>query len=146
MTGSPLVAPATLASWLGVTFAPDSTEESRAGTVIGVLSGFARSTAKQPEWTAENVPEDVSAVVLMVAVRSWANPDGKTSVTIEDITRRWENGTLFSDSELATFKRYRPGSSGGLSSIQFTKGGQTQSPTTPVVGGQPVVLYDPPGY
>lgn len=146
MASSPLVEPATLASWLGVTFAPDSTEESRAGTVIGVLSGFARSTAGQPDWNLTNVPEDVSAVVLMVAVRNWVNPDGKTSVTIEDITRRWENGTLFSDAELATFKRYRKGGSGGLSSVQFTRGGSTPSPSTPVVGGQPVVLYDPPGY
>lgn len=146
MTGSPLVESATLASWLGVTFAPDSTEESRAGTVISVLSGFARSTAKQPNWTLENVPEDVSAVVLMVAVRNWANPDGKTSVTIEDITRRWESGTLFSETELATFKRYRPGSSGGLSSVQFDRGGRITSPSNPVVGGSPVVLYDRPGY
>ena len=146
MASSPLADSTTLASWLGVTVAPDSTEESRAGTIIGVLSGFARSTAKRPEWTLENVPEDVAGIVLMVAVRCWVNPDGKTSITVEDITRRWEQGTLFTESELSTFKRYRPGSSGGLSSIQFTRGNAAPRKYTPVEGGQSVNLYDDRGY
>lgn len=145
MASSPLADTAALASWLGVSFDSGSQEESRAGTVIQVISGFARSEAARPDWTLENVPEDVSAVVLLAAVRSWVNPDGKTSVTMDDVTRRWERGTMFDANEIRTLRKYRK-SSGGLSSLQFTNSVGETTAVTAVEGGQSVILYDGRGY
>lgn len=118
MAGAPLVATETLASWLGLTF--DSDDTSRAGTVIQMVSGFARAEAGQADWALQDVPEDVALIVLLASVRAWANPDLKTSVTHDDVTRRWEAGQFFDDSQLRVLRKYRPGSGGGLSSVQFT--------------------------
>ncbi|MCS4277721.1 hypothetical protein M2390_002930 [Mycetocola sp. BIGb0189] len=147
MAGSPLVDLATLAGWLAVEFEPDSTEEKRAGIVLGSISDYARAEARRDDWTIANVPGDVSTIVLMVAARVMVNPDGKTSVTIEDVTRRWESGEIFSESELRALRKYRKGSSGGLGSIQFTRT-ETRSDSyrVPVEGGRPVTLYDGRGY
>lgn len=145
--GAPLVSVDTLASWLGLEL--DQTDEERAGTVIQMVSGFARAESGQAEWTAENVPEDVALIVLLASVRCWSNPDLKTSVTHDDVTRRWEAGQFFDESQLRVLRKYRPGSGGGLSSIRFT------TPTAPrkggivyadVVGGRPVGLYRGRGY
>lgn len=145
MAQSPLVSVDTLASWLGVTLDLGSPEETRAGTVLQVISGYAAAIAGKTDWDINTVPGDASAVILMVAVRCWVNPDGKSSVTIEDVTRRWESGTLFDDSEMKTLRRHRT-SAGGLMSIQFTRGLDVQPIYTEVVGGSPVRLYDGRGY
>lgn len=115
---APLVPIDTLASWLGLTF--DEDDEARAGTVIQMVSGFARAESSQSDWTAETVPEDVALIVLLASVKCWTNPDLKTSVTHDDVTRRWEAGQFFDESQLRVLRKYRPGSGGGLSSVQYT--------------------------
>lgn len=144
MASAPLADPATLLSWLGLP--NDPALEERAGVVIGVISDLVRGEARQDTWTLTSVPGAVSAVVLMVSAACFGNPDSKTSVTVEEVTRRWERGDLFSSSQLDTIRGHRPNSTGGLSTIQY---GPSWIPTpiyTPVVGGEPVRLYDGRGY
>lgn len=145
--GAPLVAPETLASWLGLTF--DEEDTARAGTVIQMVSGFARAEATQDDWTAESVPEDVALIVLLASVRCWSNPDLKTSVTHDDVTRRWEAGKFFDESQLRVLRKYRPGSGGGLSSVRFTTPSAQRAEDIAyfdVVGGRRVGLYRGRGY
>lgn len=145
--GAPLVANDTLASWLGLTF--DSEDDARAGTVIQMVSGFARAEASQSDWTADSVPEDVALIVLLASVRCWSNPDLKTSVTHDDVTRRWEAGKFFDDSQLRVLRRYRPGSGGGLSSVRYTTPSADVSERTvyyDVEGGSRVGMYRGRGY
>ncbi|ANJ26815.1 hypothetical protein [Agromyces aureus] len=144
--GAPLADPARLGSWLGL--GPlDGDNLTRATEVIGTISDLVRGEARQNDWTLETVPANIAAIVLMVSVECWVNPDNKTSVTIEEITRRWEQGDLFSASQLATIRSCRPGQSSGLSTIGTTRG--YHSPTvqlSAVEGGNPVRLYDGRGY
>ena len=145
--GAPLVDPAALAGWLSLpSFEVDSPELLRAQTVIGAVSDLARGEASQPTWEIGTVPANVAAIVLMVAVETWSRGDGKTSVTVEEVTRRWENGDLFSASQLSTLRGLRPSGSSGLSTVQFTRGMTVQAVKTPVEGGGPVTLYDGRGY
>lgn len=144
---APLVPIDTLASWLGLTF--DEDDEARAGTVIQMVSGFARAEASQSDWTGETVPEDVALIVLLASVKCWTNPDLKTSVTHDDVTRRWEAGELFDESQLRTLRKYRPGAGGGLSSVRFTTPSARvagRDVFADVVGGSPVRLYRGRGY
>jgi len=145
--GAPLVAPETLASWLGLEF--DDADTARAGTVIQMVSGFARAEAGQDDWKAENVPEDVALIVLLASVRCWSNPDLKTSVTHDDVTRRWEAGQFFDESQLRVLRRHRPGSGGGLSSVRYTTPSAQVADRTAwfeVEGGRPVGMYRGRGY
>ncbi|MFD2757100.1 hypothetical protein [Gulosibacter faecalis] len=134
----------TLLTWLAM---PDVGEEerARAETVVGVISDLARGEARREEWTMEDVPGNVSAIVLMVAASVFGNPDSKTSVTVEEVTRRWEKGDLFSGSQLATLRGFRKNNT-GLGTIQF--GPPTDKPevTVPASIGGPVRLYDGRGY
>lgn len=145
--GAPLVATESLESWLGLTFDEDDT--ARAGTVIQMISGFARAESGKPTWTVETVPEDVALIVLLAAVRAWSNPDLKTSVTHDDVTRRWESGTFFDEAQLRVLRKYRPGTGGGLSSVQFTTPSAAYAQKTAffdVEGGRPVGMYRGRGY
>lgn len=145
--GAPLVASETLASWLGLTF--DEEDTARAGTVIQMVSGFARAEAAQDDWTAESVPEDVALIVLLASVRCWSNPDLKTSVTHDDVTRRWEAGQFFDESQLRVLRKYRPGSGGCLSSVRFTTPSAQVAERTAfydVEGGRRVGMYRGRGY
>ena len=120
---APLADAARLASWLGLgeyTELPQS-EQERAAEVVGTISDLVRGEARQT-WTLTDVPADVAAIVLMVSVECFGNPDRKTSVTIEEITRRWANGDLFSASQLSTIRAYRPGESSGVGSAEFSLG------------------------
>lgn len=162
--GAPLADPDRLSAWLGLPpAAAGSDERRRAAEVIGTVSDLVRGEARQ-EWTFTDVPANIAAIVLMVAVECWGNPDNKTSVTMDDVTRRWESGELFSASQLATIRAYRPGSSTGLGTVQFGRGMDSPSIAVPdggtsravrpsasavradIVGGSPVVLYDGRGY
>ena len=146
MTGAPLVEYGTLASWLGLTF--DADEEQRASTIIQMVSGFARAEAGQ-DWNLVTAPEDVALIVLLASVRCWSNPDMKTSVTHDDVTRRWESGQFFDDSQLRVLRRYRPGSGGGLTSVRFTTHSAQVAESAEyfdVEGGGRVGLYRGRGY
>lgn len=144
--GVPLAEPARLFAWLSLgEFDAESTEGIRATEVIGTISDLARGEARR-EWDGETVPGDVAAIVLMVSARIFGNVDGKTSITIEEVTRRWENGDLFTDSQLSTLRSFRPNQASGLGTVEFTRGLTPQSIRVPVVGGSPVGLYDGRGY
>lgn len=146
--GAPLVAPETLASWLGLS-SFDTEDASRAGTVIQMVSGFARAEAGQDDWKAENVPEDVALIVLLASVRCWTNPDMKTSVTHDDVTRRWEASSFFDESQLRVLRKYRPGTGGGLSTVRFTTpsaGYGEKIASYAVEGGRPIGMYRGRGY
>lgn len=146
--GAPLADPTRLGNWLGLgELDTESEDYARAVEVIGTISDLVRGEARQDGWALEDVPANVAAIVLMVSVECWVNPDNKTSVTIEEITRRWESGDLFSKSQLATIRSFRPGQSSGLSTVGYTRGYTAQTiQTTPVEGGNPVRLYDGRGY
>lgn len=144
--GVPLAEPERLFSWLSLgDFDVDSDDGKRAVEVIGTISDLVRGEARR-EWDGNDVPGDVAAIILMVSARVFGNVDGKTSVTIEEVTRRWENGDLFTDSQLSTIRSYRPNQSSGLGTVEFTRGMIAQPIYTNVVGGSPVVLYDGRGY
>lgn len=144
--GSPLVEPDRLAAWMGMEpFEASSADYRRAAEVITTISGFVRGEARR-DWTIVDVPENIAGIVLMVSVECWVNPDGKTSVTIEEVTRRWERGDLFSLSQLATIRSYRPNASSGLGTVQFSRGLDSPSIRVPVAGGSAVNLYDGRGY
>lgn len=145
--GSPLTTPDRLANWLGLgELEPESADYKRATEVISTISDLVRGEARQPTWDANAVPANVAAIVLMVSVECWVNPDGKTSVTIEEITRRWESGDLFSKSQLSTIRSFRPNASSGLSTVAFSRGLDPISIRLPVVGGAGIALYDGRGY
>lgn len=160
--GAPLADPARLGSWLGLGELEDD-DLGRATEVIGTISGLVRGEARQPTWVLADVPENISSIVLMTAVECWVNPDNKSSVTIDDVTRRWKTGDLFSASQLATIRSFRPGQSSGIGTVQFGRGMDSPSIALPdgrppfprpsasavrsdVVGGSPVVMYDGRGY
>lgn len=106
MAGAPLAEFTDLAGWLGYADT-DLDFEKRAELVIAVVSDLVRGEGKQ-DWTLFDVPPNVSSIVLMVAASCFVNPDSKTSVTVEEVTRRWEKGDLFSAHQLATIRGYRP--------------------------------------
>ena len=160
--GAPLADPARLGAWLGLGEL-EGDDLDRAEEVVATISDLVRGEARQSSWDLESVPENVAAIVLMVSVECWVNPDNKTSVTVDDVTRRWESGALFSDSQLAMLRSFRPGRSSGLSTVQFGRGMVAPSIALPdglppvprpsasavraeVAGGNPVVLYDGRGY
>lgn len=166
MASQPLVDVSRLGNWLGLgEFEVNSAELKRAEEVIATISGFARGEARR-EWTVEDVPENVAGIVLMVSVECFSNPDNKTSVTIEEITRRWNAGELFSSSQLNTLRSFRPGQVSGLSTVQFDRGFDAPTIAVPggnegsarasrpsasavradVVGGNQAMLYDGRGY
>lgn len=164
--GAPLADPERVWNWLGIPdFDAQSPDGLRAIEVVGTISDLVRGEARHNEWDMETAPANISAIVLMVAVECFSNPDNKSSVTMDDVTRRWENGDLFSKSQLSTLRSFRPGQSSGLSTVQFSRGldgdsialpDGTNPPKfehlsadavrVPVVGGQPVVMYDGRGY
>lgn len=137
-----------LAAWHGMPpFDSGSADELRAGAVIAMISDLARGEARQSDWTMETAPAEVCAIVLMVAAEAFEN-GGKTSITVEEVTRRWERGELFTADQKATLQSHRPGSSSGLSTVQFTRGLASMKPVTAPVfdGGKPVTLYDGRGF
>lgn len=128
-------------------FDQDSPERLQLETIVGLVSDLARGEAKQYTWTLETVPPEVAATVLLVSVKLAANIDQKTSITTEEITRRWEKGDLFSSSQVNQLRSCRPYSSGGLSTIEYSPSHRIQSPhVTPVQGQSGMRLYDGRGY
>ena len=136
---------AQLGPWLGLGELEDDMLD-RAELVVRIVSDAARGEAKQPDWDLENCPSEVAAIVLMAAASSFVNPDGKTSVTTEEVTRRWSAGELFSASQVAKLRSYRPSASGGIGTIQYGPAYYQSPRWTPVVGGEPIRLYDGDGY
>lgn len=147
MPGAPLADHMQVTAWLGMAAPEEGSEDAlRAATVVSVISDIVRGEAKRPDWTLNDVPANVSAIVLMVAASAFVNPDGKTSVTTEEVTRRWERGELFSSSQLSAIRACRPNNSGGLSTIQYGPPTDIAGVYVPLTTGRPVRLYDGRGY
>ena len=146
----PLAAVSDLAAWVGQAIQPD---DPRAGAVLSAASSVVRSYAGQ-SWTepGATIPDVVSAVVVQVAARAWTNPDGLTSVTIDDGTRRWESGgsgLRLTDSERDLLSEYASGATSGLAVLPTTRGegrtGAVYVPTGPPPSGPPFPWYSAEG-
>lgn len=146
----PLAPVSDLAAWVGREI-PDN--DPRAGAVLSAASALVRSYAGQ-SWTADDgnladVPDVVTAVVVQVAGRVWVNPDGLTSATIDDGTRRWGEsgsaGLYLSQHEkdiLADYASVEQSDLGTLSVTRGTLGPDTiYVPTAPAPSGPPFPWY-----
>lgn len=139
-----------LAAWTGQVIMP--ADAARAEAVLSAASALVR-THTGATWVVDgelsDVPDIVPVVVVQVAGRVWANPDGLTSVTLDDGTRRWESGTTglyLTDSEkdmlggLVTTDASR--SVGVLSTTRGEGRGDTiYVPTGPPPSGPPFPWY-----
>lgn len=143
--GAPLADPGQLGPWLGLGEL-EGDDLARAGLVVGIVSDAARGEARQPEWDLDRCPAEVAAIVLMASASLFVNPDGKTSVTTEEVTRRWSRGELFSESQLSKLRSLRPSSMGGIGTIQYGPAPGQHPLLTPVQGGSPMRLIDGDGY
>lgn len=145
----PLASEADLAAWVGQA---DALSDPRAGAVLSAASSLVRAHTGQswpdPE-VSTPVPDVVQAVVVQVAGRVWSNPDGLTSVTLDDGTRRWQPGStglMLTDAEkelLAEFSESgRPSGLGVISTTRGEPGGATiYVPTGPPPSGPPFPWY-----
>jgi len=102
-----------LESWTGQTISPD---DLRADAVLSAATALVRGYAGLA-WDDDSVPDEVHAVVVQIASRIWFNPQGLTSETIDDYTRRYGEsvesaGLALTDSERVILGRYRTTGSG----------------------------------
>jgi hypothetical protein len=98
-----------LAAWVGESIPED---DARAAAVLTAASLLVKSevgAAVVDEWV--EVPEEVTMVTIQVAARVWFNPQGLVSDSIDDYSRRWENGTesgvYLTPAERDVLSRYR---------------------------------------
>lgn len=102
---------ADLSAWVGQTL---DEADARAVAVLSAASALVRGYAAQ-EWADDSAPADVAALVVQVAARVWFNPQGVTSETIDDYSRRFdgqETGLFLTESERTILNRYRASTSG----------------------------------
>ena len=124
-----------------------STEDAaRAEAVLNDVSDLVREEAQRSWASPAETPAAVRTVVLSVARRVFANPEGYTSETAGPFTvRRDVVGTYLTDEEAAIVRKYRPGSGqpSGLWTQPVTRG---EHPTTGFVwdsfGTEPIPYYD----
>ena len=147
----PLADPDALAAWVGQEI---PVGDARAEAVLSGASAVVRAYANQT-WVdangalAADIPDVVGTVVVQVAARAWANPDGLQSVTIDDSTRRWGSdaqGLYLTDAEKALLDGLSTSSgSPGLSTLGMTRGTLAEStvyvPTAPAPSGYPFPWY-----
>lgn len=120
-----LVEAADLEAWLGVTFDPDAT--LRAEAVLAAVSAIIRSETSRT-WVAadgvtlEEVPDEVRAVVLQVATRTYNNPRGARQQTSGPFSVSYgpETGLFLTASERALLARFRTNAR-GLWSLSVTR-------------------------
>lgn len=108
-----------IARWLGLSDFEEA-ERERAETVANAVSALAREEASRPEWDYQNTPEGVKTIILMASVRVFENPSQNSSITVEELTRRWRTSAVFEERELVALRGWRPIANGGLWSIQYT--------------------------
>lgn len=100
---------------------------------LETVSAAARDIARRPEWTAENTPPGVIAVVGLAARRLYTNPDRMTRENDGDygyaLDSSVTNAAIFTPSEIGTLRRYAPGQrTGGLRTLATTR---DESPGAP---------------
>lgn len=145
----PLATVSDLAAWVGQEI-PDA--DPRAGAVLSAASALVRSFAGKT-WVvdgelAPDRPDILAAVVVQVAGRVWVNPDGLTSVTIDDGTRRWEtkSGLRLTEDEKDALSPYAEVGPRGLGVLSTTRdglgfGSTIYVPTGPPPSGPPFPWY-----
>lgn len=102
---------ADLSAWVGQTL---DEADARAVAVLSAATALVRGYASQ-EWDGDTAPDDVAALVVQVAARVWFNPQGVTSESIDDYSRRFdgqETGLFLTESERTILNRYRTSTSG----------------------------------
>lgn len=120
-------------------------ERARALAALDDASALVRQEGAQ-DWVDDggvpNPPGAVAAVVLAAALRTFRNPEGLSSETIDDYTYRRagvEPGVYLTDTEKAIVRRYRPTS--GLWTLRTTRGDQVHGTVYGTVpGGEPLPL------
>jgi hypothetical protein len=130
-------------------------DDKRAEAVLSRASALVRSYTGQTWVDAttgvlSGVPDDVQTVVLAVAERIWTNPSGAIQITKGPFTTRLAEsageGLYLTDTEKAILGKYRLSGTGGLWTMQRTRGdayiGGTQYvPTGPPPSGDPFPWY-----
>lgn len=143
----PLAQVSDLAAWVGEEI---PSTDPRAGAVLSAASSIVRAYVAQT-WADEGavIPDVVTAVVVQMAARVWVNPDGLTSVTIDDGTRRWESGGTglrLTDSEKDLLSAFVSSPMSGIGVLSTTRGegmaGTVYVPTGPPPSGPPFPWYD----
>lgn len=110
-------------------------EDEFAQEVVDKVSGLVRFLAGQPGWEPETLPYDAKLVALVVAKRSYANPDQEVSSGVGPINSRVLDVAAMlldlTDSERKTLTKYNPdgdpsGDGGGLWIQRTTTPAQTR--------------------
>ena len=148
----PLALPSDLAAWVGQTIPFD---DPRAEAVLSASSALVRSYTGQT-WVdgageLDDVPDVVASVVIQVAARVWANPNGVVAATLDDGSLRWSeanaSGLILTDADKAVLAAYQEqgSESFGLGTISLA-GGSRANDTIYVPTGPPPAGYPFPWY
>lgn len=111
--------------WLGESIVDDSVLLARADSILTASSSLVRSEAGRT-WDGEDVPDDVTAVVLQSAERKWRNPLGETQKTVGDVSTSYSGGggaigLYLTDDEKTVVRRYRTTASNGLWTLRTSR-------------------------
>lgn len=146
MATPPLADVPAFKNWPGVTVAAG--QESAAEAVLRFVSSRVRLVSTQaggPTWlippedddddfTLAPVPDVIAELVVSVAARVWANPDGKSSKTTGPFASSWADKITLSEDEKATIREVVGAGSNivpGLSSVKLTAPSGTRASTLP---------------
>jgi hypothetical protein len=140
---------ADLAAWVGQDIASD---DLRAGAVLSAASSLVSGYAGK-DWSVDEAPDDVAAIVVQVAARVWSNPTGAVSWTKGPFSERYTDnaalGLYLTEAEQTVLNRFRTVAS-GLGTLSVTRGeGESDTiyvPTGPAPAGYPFPFYAADGY
>jgi hypothetical protein len=149
MASLPLADVSALAAWVGQDI---DLADPRAEAVLSAASTLVRAHTGQTWETATgaplDVPEVVSVVTVQVAARVWNNPDGLTSVTVDDGTRRWGDGggaLRLTDADREALRPHKVGGNSSIGSLSVAAGSGSLDtiyvPTAPAPSGYPFPWY-----
>lgn len=98
-----------------------------ASWALEVVSNTARLVANRQDWTPDNVPPAIQAVVSLAARRLYTNPDRMTREADGDYSYGLDssvtNADVFTPTETATLRQYSPTrKTGGLRIVSTTRG------------------------
>ena len=135
---------ADLEAWIGQTIPAD---DGRAWAVLSAASGLVSGYTSK-DWSTDEAPDDVAAIVVQVAARVWRNPAGVLQMTTGPFSERYSDdaafGLFLTDEEKATLNRFRTSAS-GLGTISTTRE-DASAGTIYVPTGPPPAGYDFPWY
>jgi len=137
-----LISFAELATWTQNDVA-EVTADPFAEEVLDKVSGLVRFLAGQPEWEIATTPFDARLVALVVAKRTYANPDQEVATGVGPISSRVLDVAALlldlTDTERATLTKYNADGDpdvggGGLYLISMTAPAQVELATVLYVG------------